>query len=396
MAAAVLDIELCEGIHDIADLEPSTDAFVVLRFHGVPVGHVWMPVTDGRLAAGPLRDRAIAAALPALSRRWLERGSAAHPTRQGAVTTDVTIAICTHERPDELTAVLDALTRIASNYPILVIDNRPVTDGTRRVVQRFANVHYVREDSPGLNAARNRALREATTAIVAFTDDDAAPEAGWAAALARNFDHPLVLAVTGLTLPRELDTPAQIWFERMSGFGRGYFRREFVPLECSPHAAGQAGAGANMAIRRDVVDLVGGFDERLDAGTPTRSGGDHEMFARILAGGYRLVYEPAAVSRHRHRRAWQELQHTLHGYGVGVYAAWTGQIIERGQWSVLRQAALWAWRIQLPVLVRSLLRTRGAAPLDLVLAELRGCARGPFAWFVSRRQRIRDARAMPA
>jgi len=31
-----------------------------------------------------------------------------------------------------------------------------------------------------------------------------------------------------------------------------------------------------MALRRDVIALAGPFDERLDAGTPTRSGGDHE------------------------------------------------------------------------------------------------------------------------
>jgi GT2 family glycosyltransferase len=396
MAAALLDLELSEGFHDIHGLDGHDEAFIVLRLHGVPVGHVWMPVSGGRLAADVLRPAAIAAAVPALSRRWLEHQNLPGTSRVPFTAPEATVAICTHERPDELAAVLEALARWAPTYPVLVVDNQPLTDGTLRVVQRFGGVRYVREDRLGLNVARNRALREATTPIVAFTDDDAAPEAGWVDGLVRNFDHPLVMAVTGLTLPRELATPAQIWFERMSSFGRGYFRREFVPLECSPHAAGQAGAGANMAIRRDVLDLVGGFDERLDAGTPTRSGGDHEMFARILERGYRLVYEPAAVSRHRHRRTWPELRHTIHGYGVGVYAAWTGEIVERGHWSVLRQAALWAWRIQLPALVRALFKTRGAMPLDLVLDELRGCARGPFAWFASRRQRISNLQASPA
>jgi cellulose synthase/poly-beta-1,6-N-acetylglucosamine synthase-like glycosyltransferase len=256
-------------------------------------------------------------------------------------------------------------------------------------VSRWPGVTYVREDTPGLNAARNRALREATTDVVAFTDDDAVPEAQWLDSLLRNFDHPLVLATTGLTLPLELETPAQVWFERFTPFGRGYFRQVFNPLYCSPHAAGRVGAGANMALRRSVLDLVGAFDERLDAGTPTRSGGDHEMFARVLSHGYRIVYDPAAVSRHRHRRSWSELRETIYGYGVGVYAMWTGQIFERADVSVTRQALRWATRVQIPALVKALLRRRDAAPLDLVLAELKGCLRGPFAWNASRRRRAR-------
>ena len=142
-----------------------------------------------------------------------------------------------------------------------------------------------------------------------------------------------------------------------------------------------------MAVRRDVLQLVGPFDERLDAGTPTRSGGDHEMFARLLARGYRLVYEPAAVSWHRHRRTWPELRDTLAGYGTGVYAMWTGRVIERGELAVLKQAARWLFAVQLPQLARALARRPGAMPSDLVWAELAGCAKGPFAWVASARGR---------
>ena len=53
-----------------------------------------------------------------------------------------------------------------------------------------------------------------------------------------------------------------------------------------------------------VLETAGPFDERLDAGTPTRSGGDHEMFSRLLATGHRIVYDPAAVSRHHGPRGW--------------------------------------------------------------------------------------------
>jgi cellulose synthase/poly-beta-1,6-N-acetylglucosamine synthase-like glycosyltransferase len=225
---------------------------------------------------------------------------------------------------------------------------------------------------------------------VAFTDDDALPDPGWLRALLRGFQHPLVLAVTGLTLPAELETPAQEWFETHRGFGRGFCRRVFDQAHHNPLIAGPIGAGANMALRTDVLERVGPFDEALDAGTLTRSGGDHDLFTRVLAAGYRIAYEPTALSRHRHRRDWSGLRATLHGYGVGVYAAWTRALLVEGEWSVFALAWGWFRHEQLPSLLRSLRRAPGSAPLRLVLAELRGCLAGPLAYLRARR-RLRSA-----
>ena len=385
MPAAIVDIELSDAFPDIRGLDCYTMAYAVLRLDGIPVGHCWLPVRDGQLDREAL-SAGIRTALPPFSRRWVERqlGSGRHASAT-ATLPSATVAICTRDRTDDLARALPAAMAAARGRPVLVVDNCPSSDATRDLVLAQTGVRYVREQTPGLNVARNRALREADTEIVAFTDDDAVPEPEWLDALLRNFDHPMVVGVTGLTLPLELETPAQEWFQRYTPFGRGYFRHEFDPLHCSPHSAGQIGAGANMALRRDVIARAGPFDERLDAGTPTRSGGDHEMFTRILEHGYRIVYEPAAVSRHRHRRSWEELRETVHGYGVGVYAMWTGKVL-RGDVSVLRQAFRWAVRMQAPALVRGLLGRQDAPPLDLVLAELAGCLRGPWAWRQSRRR----------
>jgi hypothetical protein len=140
-----------------------------------------------------------------------------------------------------------------------------------------------------------------------------------------------------------------------------------------------------MAVRRNVVLSLGGFDERLDAGTPARSGGDHELFARLLARGYRLVYDPGAVSWHRHRRTWPELRRTVEGYGTGIYAMWTGRVLEQGDLAVVKQAARWFFGVQLPELAKSLAGRPTAMPRDLVLAELAGCVKGPIAWLASAR-----------
>lgn len=385
MAAAVVDLDLANGIPDVRELERYLRAFVVLRWRGVPFGHVWLPIVNGSLRPDAIADAVTRRLLPEFSRRWADAEVAPAPAASSTPT--ATIAICTRDRATDLDRALAALTPLyGGRHPILVVDNRPSTDASQAVVAKYPGVEYLREDRPGLDNARNRALRHARTAVVAFTDDDAVPEDGWLEALLGNFRHPLVLAVTGLTLPRELETEAQETFERYSPFGRGYFRREFDQMEVSPHAAGSMGAGVNMALRREVVDLVGPFDPSLDAGTPSRSGGDHDMFSRILLRGYRVVYDPAAVSWHVHRRTWAELEQTIEGYGTGVYAMWTGRLL-RGDLGIVKEAARWLAREQVPALGRGLIGRPGAAPARLVLAELRGCALGPLAWLRSRRLR---------
>jgi hypothetical protein len=95
------------------------------------------------------------------------------------------------------------------------------------------------------------------------------------------------------------------------------------------------------------------------------------------------VYDPAAVSWHRHRRTVQELLDTVYGYGVGVYAMWTGLLIERREIGVLKLAWSWFRHDHLPVL----LGRRPAQRPSLALAELRGCLHGPAAWFKASRLR---------
>ena len=80
--------------------------------------------------------------------------------------------------------------------------------------------------------------RHATGDIVAFADDDVVVDRHWIAALVNAFaHHPDVSCVTGLVIPRALETPVQSWFEDFGGFNRGYTQREF---DLSEHRRGLA------------------------------------------------------------------------------------------------------------------------------------------------------------
>ena len=370
----VVDVELSAPLHDYEGLQGYAGLRALVRLHGVPVGSVQLALSNGRCLAADIVKEVSAQLAPAISRHllddWLAQSSRAagaqisemveadHPDYAGPFPL-VTIAVCTRDRAGNLPLCLNALLQL--DYPafeILIVDNAPSNDATKRLVQQhFPSVRYVCEPRPGLDWARNRAIVEAQGSIIAYTDDDVIVDQGWVRAFVPLFvENPEVMAVTGLVVPYELETEAQILFERYGGFGRGYqrkwFRLSVGSLRKDQHyiGAGAFGTGANMIYRRSVFSQIGMFDPALDVGTPTNGGGDLEMFFRVLKLGHTLVYEPAAFVRHCHRPEYDALRVQLANNGIGFFSylvrsAWAYpdeslNIVKLGIWW------LWWWNVR--------------------------------------------------
>ena len=391
MPTAILDLDYDSLSEDARGLERYNAAQVLVRIGEKPAAWVRVPVEDGRITGEAVRHAVRRQADPTFWQRLAEHRLGLVAPQLPANLPAATIAICTRDRADDLARCLAGLqTMLDSSQDrtseVLVVDSASHSPETRLVAERFRGTRYIRLERKGLNVARNAAMRSAGGEIVAFIDDDAVPDAGWLEAHRAAFAHPLTMASTGLTLPLELETEAQEQFEAVSSFSRGFAPRTFDHRNMHPLTAGRAGAGVNMALRRTVIDLVGPFDEALDAGTPTHSGGESELMARIIAGGYRIVYTPSALNWHRHRRSVPELRRTIYGYGAGVYAFWTGYTLKEREWAVPLVAGKWFWYDQLPALLRSAARIPGAPPWPLPWDELRGCMAGPWAYWRARRQ----------
>jgi GT2 family glycosyltransferase len=394
MATAVLDLEFEKLPAEAAGLERYSRALVMLRVRGRPVGQTVLPVAGGKIAGMELRDALVPLAGPHVWERRLhdylewDEGRAT-----GFVPRPATIAVCTQDRPEDVRRCLEGLMRLPDDgQEILVVENGPAGEATRHIVRGFSSVRYICEDRPGISAARNRALGEARYDIVAFCADNATPDAGWLRALLRNFTDPLVVCVTGPSMPLELETAAQELFERCCPFWRRFTRVILDGNEQDPLQVAPGGPSPSMAFRRNVGEIVGFYDEALGHGTPTRGGEDLEMFARMLRLGYRIVYDPAALSWHRSGRTWTELRRALYGRGCGVYGFLTRSFFVNGEIWAPAVAWRWFWSGQLPALTRSLTRRADAAPLTLLVAELGGCLAGPWAYALSRRQVRRRSR----
>jgi GT2 family glycosyltransferase len=238
--------------------------------------------------------------------------------------------VCTHGRPEALAGCLRSVLALragdADRFELLVIDNAPPDARTRQLVAGLPEVRYAVEPRPGLDFARNRALAEAGGEWVAFLDDDVEADDGWLAGLEEALaENPDAGALTGLVLPAELESEAQIVFERRGGFRRGFAKLRYEGSEAPgnplyPVGAGIFGAGCNMALRRDAVLAMGGFDEALDTGPPLPGGGDLDIFYRVVRAGLPLVYEPSMLVRHGHRRDLAGLRRQYRTWGDGLMA----------------------------------------------------------------------------
>jgi glycosyltransferase involved in cell wall biosynthesis len=309
------------------------------------------------------------------------------------------VVLCTHGRPLHLATALEALARLdPAPLEVIVVDNAPGEDDCEELVAG-RGFRYLREDRKGLDNARNAGVRAARGDVVAFTDDDCVPPPGWLRHLGEGFDDPLVAAVTGPAFPYRLDTPARVRMEHQASLTRGLRPRVLDWTLISPLHAGQAGVGANMAIRAALLRAVPEpFPPELDAGTETMSGGDTYLFARLMTAGHRIAYDPRGYVFHQHRPEWGALHGAVKGYGTGAGAALCKLLVEDGELEAPRAAA-WLLNQYLRTQARRLRGRGDAVETRLAAGYLRGGFRGPDAWLrARRRQREIDPglRPMPA
>lgn len=240
------------------------------------------------------------------------------------------VVIATRDRPVSLDRCLVSLfeqTRIPDE--IVVVDNAPASAETATLLAtRYpGRVRHVLEPTPGLGRAHNTGMRHVSSDLVLFTDDDVVLDRHWVAAMTEPMEEDKAVGcVTGLILPAELETRAQVWTERHGGFGKGLYRRTY-DLQANrpdgplfPFTAGQFGSGANMAFRTSALRSVGCFDPALGAGTRARGGDDLAAFFSIVNGGYRLVYQPQGIVWHYHRRSEDGMRRQAYCYGMGLGA----------------------------------------------------------------------------
>jgi glycosyltransferase involved in cell wall biosynthesis len=411
------EVELTKPILALARTQSLTGqaygaAHTLVRLNGQPLGICEVALDDDGLSREALAAAIFAQHGEAINRRLLARGQApiaalsvdgiacepageSDPVQQPFIS----VVIATRNRPETLASTVQDLRD--SGYPafeIIIVDNAPSDDATREMVtstsRADSRVRYLREDRKGVSWARNLGLAAASADIVAFLDDDLKVDPNWLHAIATAFttaDN--VGCVSGMILPLEMETTAQHFIEEYGGYCKGFERATYDmganrpnhPL--FPFAAGMFGSGANLAFRTAFFREIGGFDPAVGAGTPALGGEDLAAMFHIIASGHSLVYEPAAIVRHRHYRKYEALQRQMFSYGAGLTAFLTQAVLTRPRMLplMLRNVPRGV-RYALSAASPKNARKHDDYPRALTLIEWRGMAYGPLAYLRGRYQ----------
>lgn len=225
----------------------------------------------------------------------------------------ITVLICTFNRArllsETLAALADAQIPDDCAVDVVIVDNNS-SDDTAAVVRAAAArgpwpIAYVFEPQQGKSYALNRGLSSARGAIVALTDDDVLPARDWLVRIAELFRTNDLVFVFGKVLPRwEVPPPPDLLTTHARDIWGPLalidYGDEPVRYEAASFGRKRLPIGANLAVRRDALERVGGW--RTDLGKVDNTliaGEDHELCVRLYRSElYTGLYDPRVMVRH--------------------------------------------------------------------------------------------------
>ena len=169
-----------------------------------------------------------------------------------------------------------------ARFEVVVVDDASPDETPEALAELAASAPFrlrvLRQDeNQGPAAARNRGWRESAAPVVAFTDDDCVPQAGWLAAL-------LAGIAAGADIVQGRTEPDPDHVHEHGPFGR---------TMRVPHEEGYYET-CNIAYRRIWLERVGGFDESYRR----PYGEDTDLAWRAREAGARTAFASDALVHH--------------------------------------------------------------------------------------------------
>lgn len=217
----------------------------------------------------------------------------------------LSIIVCTYNRDKYLYGALKCIAENgfpADAYEIILVNNMS-TDNTEAECQRFGhdypdvNFHYFVETSQGLSFARNRGIKESRGETLLFLDDDSYIQQDYLKNLQRQLnDHPEADAFGGKIDPIFESGEAPKWLSKwnyswVSAIDIGdkvcQFEGKAFPI------------GANMGIRKAMIEKTGVFNTQLGRSKKNLMGGEEkDLFERIRQQEGLIYYFPDVIVNH--------------------------------------------------------------------------------------------------
>ena len=222
------------------------------------------------------------------------------------------VIIPTYERPRQLKACLQALTRLDYNhdyFEVIVVDDgsKAPLESVVASFQKRLDVTLLSQPNAGPAAARNTAAAQAKGEVLAFTDDDCEPASDWLQTLALRFTAITGCAIGGCTinaLPENLYSTAS---QMLLDYLYAYYNADSTQARFF--------ASNNLAMPADHFHAIGGFSTTFSRAAAE----DRELCDRWLLHGHRLIYAKEVIVYHAHSHSWRSFWKQHFNYGHGAY-----------------------------------------------------------------------------
>lgn len=221
-------------------------------------------------------------------------------------------------------------------YEIVIIDNNS-TDSTADIVRRLAGdpglpVVYGFEGRQGKAHGLNTGVCLARAPVLAFTDDDGIPAHDWLESilsyLGEHHDVDCIGGRVELYDPRDAGVTVRLSHQPIT-LDATTFPICNVPI-----------IGCNLAVRRDALVGVGGFDTTVGPGSRIGSGDDLDMVYRLLRVGCGVEYVPRLLVKHNHgRRDIHDVTQVTRRYVMGRGAFYLKYALHGDSW--IARSAYW-------------------------------------------------------
>ena len=221
----------------------------------------------------------------------------------------VDIIIVNWNSRDDTLACLDAVSsQLADGAMITVVDNGSTDGSIGAIAGRYPNIRLLPLGANhGFTGGLAAALVRSCARNVIFLNNDAVPEPGWLAALVNAIEQAPddVISIGG-----KIVDPSGTLIDFIGGaltFDGHAFQNGFrYPLVSRAEPAAGAeilfACGGNMISRREPLLALGGFDDDYFAYLE-----DVDFGWRSWLAGFRVLYEPRAVVRHKSSATSQRL-----------------------------------------------------------------------------------------
>ena len=237
---------------------------------------------------------------------------------------NLSICICTYNRCGELDKTLQSLyfceNELLAGDEIIVVDNNSL-DKTKDIVLGYQSklpIRYIFEQEQGLSCARNAGLNTFSNSIVIFFDDDITLIKGTLSAYRKSFSDYASIGFFGGKIFVDWSGEKPYWYQSdqlpmINGLVGNYnlgsknlqIRNDFnLPY------------GANFALTRSVIKIVGLFDTSLGVkGEEFERGEETDYFTRAISNGFQGMYIADAQVGHRFQKQRINLSY-LYKYGI--------------------------------------------------------------------------------